>query len=50
MLRLADRIVVMCEGRVTGTLANADATQHDIMELATRFGADRSLIKTGDPA
>jgi ribose transport system ATP-binding protein len=50
VLRLADRIVVMCEGRVTGTLANADATQHDIMELATRFGADRSLVKTGDPA
>jgi ribose transport system ATP-binding protein len=50
VLRLADRIVVMCEGRVTGTIANADATQHDIMELATRFGADRSLVKTGDPA
>ncbi|MGI5186978.1 sugar ABC transporter ATP-binding protein [Promicromonospora sp. CA-289599] len=50
VLRLADRVVVMCEGRVTGTLANADATQHDIMELATRFGADRSLVKTGDPA
>jgi ribose transport system ATP-binding protein len=50
VLRLADRIVVMCEGRVTGTLANADATQHDIMELATRFSADRSLVKTGDPA
>jgi ribose transport system ATP-binding protein len=48
VLRLADRIVVMCEGRVTGTLANADATQHDIMELATRFGADRSLVTTGD--
>ncbi|WP_369374103.1 sugar ABC transporter ATP-binding protein [Promicromonospora sp. Populi] len=49
VLRLADRIVVMCEGRVTGTLANAEATQHKIMELATRFGADRSLVTTGDP-
>ncbi|MFI2486620.1 sugar ABC transporter ATP-binding protein [Promicromonospora kroppenstedtii] len=48
VLRLADRIVVMCEGRVTGTLANADADQHQIMELATRFGADRSLVTTGD--
>jgi ribose transport system ATP-binding protein len=47
VLRLADRIVVMCEGRITGTLANADATQHDIMELATQFGADH-LITTGD--
>ncbi|WP_285101335.1 sugar ABC transporter ATP-binding protein [Promicromonospora sp. MEB111] len=50
VLRLADRIVVMCEGRVTGTLANADATQHHIMELATRFGADRSLVTTGGDA
>jgi ribose transport system ATP-binding protein len=47
VLRLADRIVVMCDGRVTGTLHNADATQHAIMELATRFGADH-LITTGD--
>jgi ribose transport system ATP-binding protein len=47
VLRLADRIVVLCEGRITGTLANADATQHDIMELATQFGADH-LITTGD--
>ncbi|GAA2224298.1 sugar ABC transporter ATP-binding protein [Promicromonospora sukumoe] len=50
VMRLADRIVVMCEGRVTGTLANADATQHHIMELATRFGADRSLVTTGGDA
>ncbi|MFJ3405106.1 sugar ABC transporter ATP-binding protein [Promicromonospora sp. NPDC090134] len=50
VLRLADRIVVMCEGRVTGTLANAEATQHHIMELATRFGADRSLVTTGGDA
>jgi len=49
VLRLADRIVVMCEGRVTSTLANADATQHQIMDLATRFGGDRSLVTTGDP-
>ena len=48
VLRLADRIVVMCEGRITGTLTNAEASQHDIMELATRFGADRSLVTTGD--
>jgi ribose transport system ATP-binding protein len=47
VLRLADRIVVMCDGRVTGTLANADANQHTIMELATQFGADH-LITSGD--
>lgn len=48
VLRLSDRIVVMCEGRVTGILDGGAATQHDVMELATRFGTDRSLVKTGD--
>ena len=38
VLRLAERIVVMCEGRVTGVRDNAGTTQHDLMELATRFG------------
>ncbi len=35
VLRLAQRIVVMCEGRVTGIVDNADATQQSIMALAT---------------
>ena len=37
ILRMADRIVVMCQGRVTGILDNAEATQEKIMELATQF-------------
>jgi ribose transport system ATP-binding protein len=36
LLRLAHRIVVMCEGRITGELAAAEATQEAIMQLATR--------------
>jgi ribose transport system ATP-binding protein len=39
ILRLAHRIVVMCEGRVTGTLDNADADQEIVMDYATRAGA-----------
>lgn len=35
VLRLAQRIVVMWEGRVTGVIDNADATQNSIMALAT---------------
>lgn len=35
VLRLAHRIVVMWEGRVTGTLMNEEATQNSIMALAT---------------
>ncbi|MCC6497235.1 MAG: sugar ABC transporter ATP-binding protein [Propionibacteriaceae bacterium] len=37
ILRMSDRIVVMCAGRVTGTLDNAAASPAKILELATRF-------------
>ncbi len=33
--RLSDRIIVMCEGRVTADLDIADATQEEIMKYAT---------------
>lgn len=33
--RLSDRVMVMCEGRVTATLDIADATQEEIMKYAT---------------
>ncbi|MBD8079370.1 sugar ABC transporter ATP-binding protein [Cellulosimicrobium arenosum] len=46
VLRLSDRVVVMCEGRVTGVLDNADATQQNIMELATQFGGAEHLLAT----
>jgi ribose transport system ATP-binding protein len=36
ILRMSDRIVVMCEGRVTGELLAKDATQERIMQLATQ--------------
>ena len=32
---MSDRIVVMCEGRITGEMDIADATQEKIMHLAT---------------
>ncbi|MEA4928669.1 MAG: sugar ABC transporter ATP-binding protein [Candidatus Limiplasma sp.] len=37
ILGISDRIVVMCDGRVTGELPIAEATQEKIMDLATRF-------------
>jgi ribose transport system ATP-binding protein len=36
ILRMSDRIVVMCEGRITGELRAAEATQERIMQLATQ--------------
>lgn len=35
ILRMSHRIAVMAEGRITGFLSNAEATQEQIMELAT---------------
>ncbi|MCS5732920.1 sugar ABC transporter ATP-binding protein [Herbiconiux daphne] len=39
VLRLSHRVAVMCEGRLTAVLENADATQENIMDYATRFSA-----------
>jgi ribose transport system ATP-binding protein len=36
ILRMSDRIVVMCEGRITGELSAAEASQESIMHLATQ--------------
>ena len=35
ILRMSDRIIVMCEGKITGELDIAEATQAKIMNLAT---------------
>ena len=37
ILRMGDRIVVMCDGRITGVLKNSEATPEVIMERATDF-------------
>jgi len=36
ILRMSDRIIVMCEGRITGELSPQQATQERIMQLATQ--------------
>ena len=48
LIGMSDRIMVMCDGRVTGFVDGKDATQENIMELATRFeasGAKEELQK-----
>lgn len=37
VLGIADRIIVMCDGRITGELNIEEATQEKILEYATRF-------------
>ncbi|WP_373231431.1 sugar ABC transporter ATP-binding protein [Cohnella sp.] len=36
ILRMSHRVIVMCEGRITGELLREDADQEKIMKLATR--------------
>lgn len=37
LIGISDRIVVMCDGRVTGEVAGKEATQENIMYFATKF-------------
>ena len=37
VLGIADRIIVMCDGRITGELLSKDATQEKILKMATQF-------------
>jgi ribose transport system ATP-binding protein len=37
ILRMSDRIAVMCEGNLTGIIDNKDADQNKIMQYATKF-------------
>lgn len=37
IMGIADRIIVMCDGRITGELSSEEATQEKILTLATRF-------------
>ena len=36
VLRMSDRIIVMCEGKITGNIDISEATQEHIMNKATR--------------
>ncbi len=37
VMGIADRIIVMCDGRITGEMSAEEATQEKILTLATRF-------------
>ena len=37
LIGMSDRILVMCDGRLTGEIKGKDATQENIMTLATQF-------------
>ncbi|AEF80612.1 sugar ABC transporter ATP-binding protein [Leadbettera azotonutricia] len=37
ILGISDRILVMCDGRITGVMSRTEATQETLLDLATRF-------------
>ncbi|MBR3006413.1 MAG: sugar ABC transporter ATP-binding protein, partial [Erysipelotrichaceae bacterium] len=37
LIGICDRIMVMCEGRITGIVEGEDMNQEKIMELSTKF-------------
>ncbi|NLP35577.1 MAG: sugar ABC transporter ATP-binding protein, partial [Clostridiales bacterium] len=37
LIGMSDRIVVMCDGRISGEVSGEEATQENIMSLATKF-------------
>jgi inositol transport system ATP-binding protein len=43
ILGMSDRVVVMCDGRLVGEISRAEATQENIMELATRFSEESAV-------
>lgn len=47
ILRMSHRVLVMCEGRITGELSAAEATQETIMHFATQR---KELIRESEPA
>lgn len=52
LLALCDRVHVLCEGRIAGTLDHVEATQERILDLATRFSthADTHIAPPADGA
>ena len=47
ILRMSHRVLVMCEGRITGELAGREASQEKIMQLATRREASAAGATAG---
>ena len=37
VMGIADRIIVMCDGRITGEVMARETTQAEILTLATKF-------------
>jgi len=45
VMGIADRIIVMCDGRITGEVSAREATQDEILTMATSF-ENKSIKET----
>ncbi|WP_422784989.1 sugar ABC transporter ATP-binding protein [Ruminiclostridium sufflavum] len=45
LLGMSDRILVMCDGHITGILKSEEASQVEIMRLATRFTVESTAME-----
>jgi ribose transport system ATP-binding protein len=48
ILGMSDKIIVMCDGRITGSLKVEDATQGKILGLATRYQTKKEAAEHGN--
>lgn len=48
VMGLADRIIVMCDGRITGEITAAEATQDNILKMATSFETKKISNSRGE--
>ena len=37
VLGIADRVIIMCDGRITGEVMARDTTQNEVLKYATEF-------------
>lgn len=43
LIGISDRIIIMCEGRITGILSHEGANQEKILNLATKFSSSKGM-------
>ena len=43
VLGIADRVIVMCDGRITGELMAKETTQNEVLKFATEFEQKKAV-------
>jgi len=46
VLGISDRVIVMCDGRITGDMITSETNQNEILTYATSFEAKTSAANT----